>query len=135
MLNTFFLQGRLTKDIEIFNSGETMYSRITLALNKHTKNPIKDDPVDFIDLTVFGKSAEYLSKYASKGSLITLSGNIGTYLKSGDKYKTISLSVDRIHHIQSKQSFDKDKDEENYENISIKLPSDNSQDTDALLPF
>lgn len=134
MLNTFFLQGRLTKDIDLINSGDSVYSRISLAVNKRVKNPNKSDQIDFINMTVFGKSAEYLSKYASKGSLITVSGNIGMYLKEGDKYKTISLSVDKVHHIQSKQwNGNKDKDKDNYENV--KLPLDNEQDTDALLPF
>ncbi len=70
MNNCSFI-GRLTRDIETrrTSSGKAVCS-FTLAVDR----PKVKDTTDFIDFVVFGQGAEYLSKYASKGAKISVTG-------------------------------------------------------------
>ena len=69
--NQVTLMGRLT-DAPVASSigqGSTV-AKFTLAINRSEKN------VDFIPCQVFGKTAETMVKYLSKGDPVLLSGNI-----------------------------------------------------------
>ena len=69
--NQVILMGRLTDAPTPSNlsSGGTV-AKFTLAINRSEKN------VDFIPCQVFGKTAETMVKYLSKGDPVLVSGNI-----------------------------------------------------------
>lgn len=89
-MNKCILMGRLVRQPEIKESGETKYLQFTLAVNrKYTK---KDDEVtaDFLSCTAFGKTAEFISNYFNKGQQIIIEGRIqnNTYKDEEGKQKS-----------------------------------------------
>ena len=76
MINKVILEGRLTKDIDLrkTNSGKTV-TGYTLACD-YGKNSNGDKITAFIDCVTWDVSADYLYKYARKGSLISVVGHL-----------------------------------------------------------
>lgn len=98
-MNKVFLIGRLTKDVEMkeTNSGLSV-ANITLAVNK------KDD-TNFIPLVAFSTNAENLSKYAHKGSLLSVEGSLSQRSyerKDGTKSTIIEVLVDSFTLLEKK---------------------------------
>ncbi|WP_145464027.1 single-stranded DNA-binding protein [Staphylococcus hominis] len=77
MINRVILVGRLTKDPEYRQtpSGVSV-ATFTLAVNKTFTNSQGEREADFINIVVFRKQAENVSKYLSKGSLAGVDGRI-----------------------------------------------------------
>lgn len=53
-------------------------ARATLAVNRRYKGQNGEREADFVNVVVWGKLAETLASYASKGSLISLDGELRT---------------------------------------------------------
>ena len=72
-MNTVQLTGRLAKDPELrhANSG-TAVANITVAVDRQAK----DAPADFVPITAFGKVAEAVAQYTTKGYLVSVEGRI-----------------------------------------------------------
>lgn len=70
-MNSVCLIGRLTKDIELYKTttGKTV-TKFTLAV-KRTK-----DLTDFIQCEAWGKTAEFLEQYTSKGTQVGINGAV-----------------------------------------------------------
>jgi len=72
-LNVIIFAGRLTDNPEIkYSDNEYAYLRFTVANNRTYKGETK---VNWINCVVFGKTAEFLSDYAKKGSTLTVKGD------------------------------------------------------------
>ena len=103
-MNNICLTGRITKDLEPrMTSGDLMVLSFTLAVNRRKK----DDPADFISCKAFGKTAEVMSQYLKKGSLIGVTGRIqtGKYQnKDGNTVYTTDVMVDNFEFLESKKS-------------------------------
>ena len=93
--------GRLTRDPETRQSGETAVARYTLAVDRRKK-----DGADFINCVVFGKGAEFAEKYLKKGTKIAVCGRIqtGSYEKDGRKIYTTDVVVDEQEFAESKKA-------------------------------
>lgn len=80
-MNTINLVGRLTADPELktTQSGKSVCS-FTLAVNR----PRVKDTTDFINCVAWNQSAEYLTNYGRKGSLVAVTGVL-TSRKYDDK--------------------------------------------------
>mgnify|MGYP003316071776 CR=1 FL=1 len=100
-MNLTILTGRLTKDPEIRYSQEKAIAKFTLAVDR----PMKKDEADFIQVTVFGKPAEFVEKYIKKGNLIGITGriNTGSYEKDGKKIYTTDVIADRVESLGGKK--------------------------------
>lgn len=74
-MNKAILMGRLTRDIEISYVGaeNTAKGTFTLAINRRFA---KNNEVDFISCTAWGKNAENIQKFFSKGNMINVVGAI-----------------------------------------------------------
>lgn len=71
-MNKCILTGRITKDLELrHTTGERAVCNFTIAVNERAT-----EDVDFIDCEVWGKTAENLVNYQSKGSLIAVIGRL-----------------------------------------------------------
>ena len=76
MLNVACIMGRLTADPELrYTQGNTAVVRITLACNRPTRAG-SEEQTDFIDVTAWGKTAEFVSRYFHKGQLVAVDGSI-----------------------------------------------------------
>lgn len=74
MFNKSILMGHLTRDPETRHTNEGLpICRLGLAVNTKRKN---DEEVLFIDVTVFGKTAEHCQQYLRKGRPILVEGRI-----------------------------------------------------------
>lgn len=96
-MNKVILFGRLTKDVELRSTPSGMVvGKFTIAVNRK-KDSNGEQKADFFNCTVFGKSAEALSKYCSKGSQLLVSDaelNINNYTdKEGKQRQSIDIVV------------------------------------------
>ena len=101
-MNKVILIGRLTKDPELrFTAGSGMaVSRFTLAVNRQ----FKKDETDFINCVAFGKTAETISQYLTKGRQIAVTGSIrtGSYdAQDGTKRYTTDVAVESFEFVGS----------------------------------
>ena len=104
-MNKVILIGRLTKDPELnFAAGSgTAVTRFSLAVTR----PFKKDETDFINCIAFGKPAEAISKYLTKGKQLAVTGNIrtGSYeAKDGTKRYTTDIIIESFEFVGDKGS-------------------------------
>ncbi len=72
--NKVVLTGRITAEPELKTSGEKEFMNFSLAVNRYGK----DAAADFFKVVVFGKTAEFISKYIHKGDLLLIEGRLST---------------------------------------------------------
>lgn len=104
MLNLVTLQGRFTDfpTLKTTQSGKSVVS-FTLAVNDNYSK----DKTYWIDCVAWGKTAEHICTYYTKGSLICVEGEIQTRTyedKSGKKRKATEVIINRTHFCEKKQN-------------------------------
>ena len=106
-MNNVSLVGRLTKDVEVkYTNGGSSIARITVAVDRKFKQE-NGPTADFIPCIAFGKTAEFIEKYFSKGQRIGLIGRIqtGSYEKEdGTKVYTTDVVIENVEFVESKGS-------------------------------
>ena len=106
-MNSVQLLGRLVRDPEVrYTAGDnpTAVARFTVACNRKYKKDAEQE-ADFISCLAFGKTAEFIERYFSKGSSIALNGRIqtGSYTnKDGAKVYTTDVVVDSLEFVGKK---------------------------------
>ena len=77
-INRVILVGRLVKDAELkFTSASTPVARFSLAVNRSRKNGDQwEEEVSYIDIVLWGRSAEAISKYLQKGKQVVVEGEL-----------------------------------------------------------
>lgn len=99
MLNRAILMGRLVADPELrqTTNGISVCSfRIAVDRN-YSKD--RDRQADFIDIVAWRSSAEFVSKYFSKGKMIIVEGSIQTRTyedKNGQKRYAVEVVADNV---------------------------------------
>lgn len=107
-MNKVIIIGRFTRDPEIkYSTGEnaTATARFSLAVNRRFKNKEGNYDADFINCVAFGKTAEFIEKYFTKGMAIGITGRIqtGSYTnKEGQKVYTTDVVVEETEFVESK---------------------------------
>ena len=77
MVNHIVLVGRLTKDPELrYTPNGNPVARFRLAVDRGTKSPEGERQADFIQITCWNKTAEYVSNYMHKGRLVAVEGSL-----------------------------------------------------------
>ena len=78
-MNKAIIMGRLTKDVDLrtLQSGAVVAS-FTVAVDRRFKNKQGEKETDFIMCTAWQKTAEFISQYFQKGSMIAVVGEIQT---------------------------------------------------------
>ena len=94
-LNKNIYIGRLTRDPEIKMFGEnTKCANFTIAVDRRFKSKNQDAPsADFIPITAWRGTAEFIEKYFSKGKQIYVCGWLETYSYEKDGQKVFSFRV------------------------------------------
>ncbi|WP_204178452.1 single-stranded DNA-binding protein [Staphylococcus sp. GDY8P143P] len=103
MANVTLLTGRITKDLELKQAGQTTVTNFSLAVD----NPFKKDDTSFFDVVAFGKTAELLNNYCSKGSKILVEGNLKQDRftdKEGNNRSVVRVVANRVEFLDSKGS-------------------------------
>lgn len=98
--------GRFTKDPEVrYSQGQTptAIARFTLAVDREAKTE-NGPTADFISCIAFGRTAEFIEKYMSKGRKIGVVGRIqtGSYQKDGQTIYTTDVLVNKVDFADSK---------------------------------
>ncbi len=76
MINKVILMGRLTKDPELRHTGnQTPVCSFSIAINNGYG---ENQHTDFVNCTAWNKTAEFVSKYFTKGKMIIVIGRIAT---------------------------------------------------------
>ena len=105
-MNKVILTGRFTRDPEIkYTNDGTSIARFSIAVNRRFVKEDSDQKADFLNCIAFGKSAEFIEKYFSKGMKADLSGRIqtGSYTnRGGQKMYTTDIVVEEIEFGESK---------------------------------
>jgi single-strand DNA-binding protein len=104
-MNNVVLIGRLTKDPDLkFAKGSgTGVAKFGIAVNRR----MKKGEADFINCIAFGKTAETIAQYFTKGSQIAIQGHIqtGSYdNQAGQKVYTTDVVIDSFDFIEKGQA-------------------------------
>lgn len=91
---------RIDDDVQILGSGTNSYEKIrfSIALNKDYKHPDDSPDADFFNCEAWGKTAEFIHKYFTKGKSIAISGEFrnNNYIdKNGNKVYSDFIYVQR----------------------------------------
>jgi len=133
-MNNTVLLGRLTTDPELRTTGTgKSVVNINIAVDRFAVEEDKQS-VDFIPIQVWGKLAENLCKYQSKGSQIALEGTIriDNYKdKDGNSKSKMYVLANRIEFLSTKKKEDVPDEIDN----KTSLKQDEIVLTDEELPF
>lgn len=76
-MNKIILKGRLSKDIDLRKTANgTDVISTSIAVNRKLKNEDGTYTADFFNLVAFGKLAEFINNYFSKGQEILIEGRL-----------------------------------------------------------
>ena len=96
-VNSVNFSGRLTRDMEMKQSGGAAYGRFSIAVNTAKKvDGNWQEEVSYFDCILFGQRCEKLQ--LTKGTQVFISGSIkqSRYEKDGEKKSSVLILVDRI---------------------------------------
>lgn len=118
-MNSVLITGRLVKNVECkYTQSQMAVAQFTVAINRPKKNG-EDNGADFPRCIAFGKTAENLEKFTSKGRLIAVQGRIqtGSYKnKNGDTVYTTDVIADRVEFLEWGEKKDRsDRDDDPYD--------------------
>lgn len=109
MLNHIVIMGRLTRDPELktTNSGIPVVS-FSIAVDRDFADKESGERgVDFIDVTAWRHTAEFVSRYFTKGRMAVISGRLQTRNwtdKDGNKRKSVEIVAENVYFGDSKRS-------------------------------
>lgn len=101
MLNKVILMGRLTADPELRQTENgTAYIQFKVAVNRQYKKDNGEQQADFIPVTAWRKTAEFISKYFYKGQMIIVEGTLqnNDYTdQNGVKHYSMNVNAERVN--------------------------------------
>lgn len=102
-MNNVTILGRLVRDFTKVATTSGGLAKNTLAINEKYKGK---ESTQFINIVAFGKTAETLSTYVSKGQRVAIQGRLqsGSYEKDGRTVYTTEVVVDSFTFVEPKAS-------------------------------
>ena len=142
MLNKIIIMGRLTIDPELRRTGSgTAVTSFSLACDRDFKSQSGDKETDFIEVVAWKNTAEFVSKYFSKGRMAVVEGRLQIRDwtdKDGGKRRSAEVVADNVYFADSKRSESNDNQKENFNALSGRLSDDFvpiSEEDGEILPF
>ena len=111
-INRVVISGNLTRDPELRSTaGGTSVMGFGVAVNERRKNNQTgewEDYPNFVDCTMFGKRAEALEQYLSKGTKVAIEGRLhySSWEKDGQKRSKLDVTVDEIEFMAPREDGD-----------------------------
>lgn len=98
MLNKVILSGRITRDLEVKQTanGNTVVT-FSLAVERNFAKQGEERQTDFITCVAWGKTAEFIGRFFSKGRSIAIIGSLRSRTyddKNGTKHYVTEVNVD-----------------------------------------
>ena len=107
MLNKIILMGRLTRDPELRRTGTgTAVTSFSLAVDRDFKSQSGEKETDFIDIVAWRSTAEFVSKYFTKGRMAVVEGRLQIRDwtdKDGGKRRSAEVVADNVYFGDSKR--------------------------------
>ena len=128
MLNKVVIMGRFTKDPELRRTGSgTAVTSFSLACDRDFKSQSGDKETDFIEVVAWKNTAEFVSKYFSKGRMAVVEGRLQIRDwtdKDGGKRRSAEVVAENVYFADSKRSESNDNQKENFNALSGRLSDD-----------
>lgn len=148
MLNHIDIMGRLVRDPELrrTNSGKAVVS-FSLAVDRDFAPDGGEKETDWIDCVAWKNTAEFISKYFTKGRMAVVSGRLQTRSwndKDGNKRKSVEVIVENVYFGDSKKDDSQPNSRNDYQPSNRFVNSNETKpaadfamldDDDAQLPF
>lgn len=116
MLNRCIVMGRLVADPELRQTTSGIaVCRIRIAVNR-PKQKDKEQQADFINCTAWRSTAEFISRYFSKGQMILVEGQLrnNDYVDGNDvKHYSMDVLIDNVSFCESKGSSENQQQTQN----------------------
>ena len=101
-LNEVVISGRLTRDAELRHTPTgTAVTDIIVASNRiWSKDSDKQEEATFVDVTIWGKQAESLAQYLTKGRHIMLTGRLKLNkweTEEGDRRSKLTVVAEKVN--------------------------------------
>ena len=108
MINQVTLVGRLTKDpdLRITQDGISV-TNVTVAVNRPFRNQQGEIGADFVQCTLWKRTAENTAQYCRKGSLVGITGRIQTRYYENQEGKRVYVTevfAEIVKFLESKRS-------------------------------
>jgi single-strand DNA-binding protein len=105
--NRVILLGNLTRDVEVrYLQSGTAVADVGMAVNDRRKGQNGEwiEETTFVDVTLWGRTAEVAGEYLSKGSPLLVEGRLkyDTWEKDGQKRSKLSVVCERMQMVGSK---------------------------------
>lgn len=110
MLNKIIVMGRLTRDPELrrTQSGLAVTS-FSVACDRDFKNQAGEKETDFIDIVAWRNTAEFVSRYFTKGRMAVVEGRLQMRDwtdRDGNKRRSAEIVADNVYFGDSKKDGD-----------------------------
>ena len=107
MLNRIVLMGRLTRDPELRKTqSDTPVCSFSLAVDRDYKKDGEKKETDFIDIVAWRATAEFVSKFFTKGRMAVVEGRLQIRDwtdKEGNKRRSAEVVADNVYFGDSKR--------------------------------
>ena len=101
MLNHIVLMGRLTRDPELRRTGSGVaVASFTLAVDRDYAAQGAEKETDFVDIVAWRNTAEFVSRYFTKGRMAIVSGRLQIRNwtdKDGNKRRSAEVVADNVY--------------------------------------
>ena len=106
MLNSIIIMGRLTADPELRSTSSGLsVTSFTVAVDRGYVRPGEEKKADFIPVVAWRQTADFVSKYFRKGSMIAVQGSLQSRSfedKNGNKRVAYEIVADQVSFCGSK---------------------------------
>jgi single-strand DNA-binding protein len=106
-INTVMIGGNLTRDVQVkFLANEQAVANFGVAVNEtwKSKDGEKKESTTFVEIEVWGKTAELCGQYLTKGQPVLVEGKLtqSTYEKDGQKITKTRVKGEKVHFLGRK---------------------------------
>ena len=139
MFNLVVLTGRLTQDAELktTNNGVSVTS-FSIAVDRRGKG--EDRQTDFINIIAWRQTAEFITKYFKKGSMIGIEGSIQTRKyqdRAGNNRMALEVVANNVQFVEGKKNDTTQGDSDPLQNLQNRVSDfqDHGEFANGDVPF
>ena len=108
MLNKWIGMGRLTRDPDYKQTpGGTSVAEFSLAVDRDYVKQGEARQTDFLNITAFGRKADFVSRYFHKGQLVAVCARLETRSwedsQTGKKRFSVNIIAEEVHFAEPKR--------------------------------
>ena len=138
MFNLVVLTGRLTADPELKTTPNGIsVTTFSIAVDRRYRSG-EERQTDFINIVAWRQSAEFITKYFKKGSLIGIEGSIQTRRyqdKNGNNRTAFEVVANNVQFVESKRDAVPSGEPASFSNADVNDFADLGDASDDDLPF